>query len=228
MNPTWLLATALCGAVPPPAAAADRHASAVCPQARPSRDGVSCCASTTRNSSCEAVAARRLRPDHLAVIKDLHERIRKDEFGFRTPNCLWASLRFSDYGGRLWFGSMSSKDFMEKLAEEYARLGPEDSPAPGDLVVFAEEGELRTPRFGPDGSLANVDWLPAVNPFHSAIYLGDGLVFQKDDMSSAAFSVSTLAESRKYYFGEWRYDPVWSLRNPKLRTFYYRRKGQPE
>lgn len=208
-----------------PASAQDRHASAVCPQARPSSDGLSCCESTTKEASCEAVAARRMRADDLAAIEDLHRRIVKDEFGFRTPNCLWAALRFSGYKGRLWFGSMSSKEFVEKLDEEYERLGPDDPPAPGDIVVFAEEGEERTPRFGPDGQLARVDWIPAINPFHAAVYLGDGLVFQKDDMSSAAFSVSTLEESRKYYFGEWRHDPVWSLRDPKLRAFYYRRMG---
>lgn len=119
------------------------------------------------------------------------------------PNCHWASLSFADAARARRPAFVNFDAFEPALAAGYRRLGDEESPRLGDLVVFEHRYRERhvDPEGGPGGRPL-VAWTEVVRPLHTAVVLSGARLFQKETPHDDAFSVdapeAVLARWREY------------------------------
>lgn len=104
----------------------------------------------------------------------------------RVPNCFWTSFA---YTAPDLFGAprtVYERELFEPLRMYYEEV---NEPHQGDLILYSGEKTFYHDIASNGGSTV------VKIPFHSAVYLGDGLVFQKENSSDEIFSVVELKDS---------------------------------
>lgn len=123
------------------------------------------------------------------------------EYG-RVPNCFWNALEFSGISTGDVPRPVSSFQFVDFLAESHQKAL---DPAFGDILAFVGVGEIR------DHKMINNTprrvWSPFESTEHAAVYLGGGLIFQKENIGSSVFSIDTLENSQGMYKRGYRSRP---------------------
>ena len=179
----------------------------LCNDVKPDADGVTCCLSD--KNECEAYKRQFFDKIELRQIRSLQADIAAEKMGTNVPNCFWAGLRFSSFQGKLRLDDIDGQEFAQALTREYRKLPKGAELVPGDVVVFSKQGNQRQPVFDDTtGALASVEWPRREKHLHASLYLGEGRVFQKEDMYSSVFSIASLRESfLKYEFNVSYNDP---------------------
>lgn len=105
------------------------------------------------------------------------------------PNCFWASLAFFDENvlnnSRLY----ATHEIFSILREYFLETA---APSTGDLILFSNSQTMIV-----DPTM-NVYTTTSV-PFHSAIYLGDDLVLQKENYTDEVFSIVRFEDAYAGY-----------------------------
>lgn len=102
-----------------------------------------------------------------------------------TSNCFWTSLSFFKSAVRKSPQTWYEGEFKKELLKTHVAAS---TPLVGDIIVFN----------GQHTSYPDVLMGEPVHtevPFHSAIYLGDGIVLQKENSTNEIFSLSELKAS---------------------------------
>ncbi|MCB0407763.1 MAG: hypothetical protein KDD34_06115, partial [Bdellovibrionales bacterium] len=68
----------------------------------------------------------------------------------------------------------------------------------GDVLVFIASGEIREDGVSESGAPIRL-WFPFESVEHALIYLGDGLIFQKENIGTDVFSIDTLKNTHSTY-----------------------------
>lgn len=176
----------------------------VCPQDFTQYEGVTCCGLSS--SQCRSLVEGEI-PS--SVIDGIHLFRRLFDQGYffsgTTPNCHWNSLSF----GRQHIQTFYEVDPYELTSylKRSHELLPADAPLrKGDIVYFRfypEEGMLIKARYSASlffTSSVSTKNLAASGFFdHSAVYLGGGLIFQKENAQNRVFSIVDLERAHRSY-----------------------------
>lgn len=180
--------------------APQRHESYLCPpQVVQGSRSVVCC-DTLEGKSCDETITSLLTPKQIQFLGDLTEHILAlPEYKKAMPSCFSTSMALSDIPVKDAFLYAGDSDLVAGLAAYYEELQDPQQMQPGDVVVFDEQGMyLRMD----DDELGRKTYTKMAFPrmfAHAMVYLGQGLVVQKENAATAVSSVTTLARSLQVY-----------------------------
>jgi predicted nucleic-acid-binding Zn-ribbon protein len=179
--------------------------------------GINCCLSSISESQCLA-KVNDISPRIIAAVSQVKKMIQNKKFTPEAyPNCHWTSLyaqgineatRKVDYIFTE-FPSLLERDFFEIQKSELKY---------GDMVVVWFQLELREKN--DDGSITWTD--VGLDAAHSSLYIGDDLVFQKENSNNAEFSIQNLNEMLTVYQESYNSQP--KLRRGVGHLKFYRKK----
>lgn len=148
---------------------------------------------------CRSLVDRYISNSYLDIIERVQGDIREGLYKRGgVPNCFWNSMRFLGID----MGQTEREEFLspyafESLVEKNFVEIPKAKLSAGDLVYF--EGELKDREVIMRNNRPVRVWLPYEQVVHGAIYLEDGLIFQKENVFSTVFTIDSLANSHKKY-----------------------------
>ena len=131
----------------------------------------------------------------LDAIRSVKNGFLNNQFDNSGPNCFWAALAFHDLQILGDFRTVYEREFVPVMREKFIEIGQENL-ALGDIVVLSNDHP-----FDPDPGM-NAELIYAEIPFHAGIYLGGGLLLQKENYRDEVFSLNTLENSSSAYADE--------------------------
>ncbi len=171
----------------------------VCPQNNLVYKGVTCCLDSISENICKEKIDRLLSESDLAAVQVVRSNYDLGVYEYGgVPNCFWNVLRVSDYIRENEFKVYESSQFEQiiktkgKFLENLTEAGDLNLD---DILVFKMSGQIRVVDEG------RPMWFPFEQVSHAAIYLGEGMIFQKEDVGSKAFSIDSIEHSLSVYTG---------------------------
>lgn len=173
----------------------DLSISMVCRDQRSTPSNPLVCCDTLPGQSCQDTYAHYLSEAQISFLKKIVEESREGKFGY-VQNCFRTALEIVGTNPTSPALAMSPHSFEESLAQEHREVF-DGSMLPQDILVFDEQGEYRY--WTEDGNRKKFSWGPGNTVLHAALYLGDGLIVQKENNVTSAVSLATIERSHKFY-----------------------------
>lgn len=155
-------------------------------------EGISCCTERISAEKCKGLVEgldRSVRERVASVQKDMVDN--KYKYG-QAPNCFWNAMAYHSKDIASKAEPIDHPELAELVKKNFTRTA---TPRAGDVLVFEaavtehvykDEYEPRYP-------------FSYEIPLHAAVYLGEGILFQKENITSDAFSIDTVEHARAVY-----------------------------
>lgn len=173
----------------------DLSVSMVCRDQRSTSESPLICCDTAPSANCQETYELYLQSSQIELLKNVVEESRTGKFGY-VQNCFRTALELTGVTPLSEALAMSPHNFEQSLAQEHREVF-DGSMLPQDILVFDEQGEYRY--WSEDGNRKKFEWRTSNTVLHAALYLGDGLVVQKENNVTSAVSLATLEKSHKFY-----------------------------
>lgn len=195
----WGLSFLISGFICVPCLAFD-EGSFVCSDNSYTYKGVTCCTSSVTKHSCESTIDQSFSEQVFEGIDMLQESYKKNEYEYgRVPNCFWNVLNFK---GVIEENTLpyiiESQEFLSILKSqnlELEKVTALHQLQKEDVIVFKFEGLFR----GDEIIGGKRRWSPYEQVVHAGVSLGGGLIFQKENIGTDAFSIDGIEHSRRAY-----------------------------
>lgn len=167
-------------------------------------NGVSCCNSALTLNECrDTVEELPLKVQ--SYVTELQKKFYQNEFpwGNSTPNCYWNAYYFSTKeNAPIEFKPLNEFVFFDFIKTHRQEITSDHFNNPsnlkyGDVIVFSADGFIREDIV--ENFVPKRVWIPYSTTEHAAVYIGQGLVFQKENISSEVFSIDTLEHAHFVY-----------------------------
>jgi len=154
--------------------------------------GISCCLGPRLSKQTCVEKVEGLPPRFLEMIQTVRDGFAEHGYHGSGPNCFWSALGFhlSQYLEEP--RTVYEREFVPELRNSFTLIEA-DKLDYGDLLSFTQSHP-----FDPDPTMG-AELIFVEIPFHSAIYLGGGLVIQKENFEDEVFSLNTLDNSFSAY-----------------------------
>lgn len=163
--------------------------------------GVTCCLDQFTESQCQQIIESELNDTTLMRTNEAIDMIIAEEFGYKAnPNCHWNAMayHFESFETNIE-PFIDLKKYAEILEDRFIEV-PYKAAKSGDIVVFYEydikEKMLVEINGKPKMKFVSIS---GENIFHSAVFLNDGIVFQKENVDSAIFSIANIDTVNQTY-----------------------------
>lgn len=177
----------------------DRTVSFVCQDQKITSPGQILCCDTAPASSCQETLEKYVKPERLKALSALIDKIlAHTSNNLIVQNCFRTALEIAEVPVTSTSASIGPNDFMRDLETTHNEIF-DGSLEPNDVLVFEERGDYR---YWYENELGNgkiFEVLPGSMVNHAAVYLGDGLILQKENTFSAVVSVTQLDRSHGVY-----------------------------
>lgn len=185
-------------------------------------NGVTCCLDQFSEEQCHQIVETNLGQEVLERTHSVIELILAGTFEYKeNPNCHWNAMAYHfdsfkqnivPYVDLIAYESILQKEFREVSVNEMQK---------GDVVVYFEYN-IREKMLIEDASgrprMKFVD-IPGEAISHSAIYLNDGVVFQKENLDSSIFSIAPIEHVRQVYESVANQKPAFHQAKVKFRVY---------
>lgn len=114
------------------------------------------------------------------------------------PSCFATSIAVAGFPLKDPFAYDGDRQFRATLQTNYVETFDPEHLQKGDILVFEERGQYFD-RDEDDRGHKIFKWVPGSELSHAMYYLGDGLVIQKENSTTAVSSISTLDRSFAVY-----------------------------
>lgn len=176
--------------------AQEAYPSFVCGSEALNYRGVSCCLEDLSSMECKQEVDSL--PEHiLRAVNQVQEMYFAGDFEYgKVPNCYWGASYFLDLIPKDRIESLNSFQIEDLLQESHSKT---QQLKRHSAILFYAKGLTRSDGVSdrPGGKLKL--WAPFSFLSHAAIYLENGLIFQKEDIKTQVFSISSLALAQKRY-----------------------------
>lgn len=164
--------------------------------------GITCCLDQFSEGQCQQLINTKLDQKVLDRTQKVIDLILAESYEYKSnPNCHWNAMAYyfedfqmnlAPYVDLIEYEKII-KDRFQEVSQEEAKLG--------DLVVYYEHNIREKMLIDTDSGRPMMKFvdLPGEMITHSAIYLGENTVFQKENLDSSVFSVSTLNHVNDVY-----------------------------
>lgn len=179
----------------------------VCPERNIIYNGVTCCLEAVSEEVCKELVDQ-LPPVALEAVATVQNQYQKDMYAFgRVPNCFWGAAVTT---GLLPLEDMPMAlqpyDLIDLIAAGFIKEVPMgEGWTAGDLLLFEAHGGVREDVV--ENNIPKRVWIPYSSLEHAAVYLGSGLLFQKENIGSAVFSIDSVENTQKVYEKGWNKSP---------------------
>lgn len=175
----------------------------VCPQNSTEYKGVTCCLESVSLRKCMQIVDEL--PGHvlqsLEIVQANYDQQRY-KFG-RVPNCFWNALNFV---GNVVKEPQTIHNYEYQDVLEQSHVVSDVEPTYGDLISFIGVGETREDIL--ENNVPKKVWVPYKSLEHAAVYITEGIIFQKENIGTDVFSISSLNHTKKAYEGAFNSLPV--------------------
>lgn len=184
--------------------------------------GISCCTSRVTREKCAGLVEAHLDAAMLDTIASVKSDISAEKYGYQNaPNCHWTAMAYHDKDEAKQ-PRLLNFDVLEALVKENFGEVSKEKAIAGDIIIFYEITKTRV--VGDDESGRPVPvWWQHTGPYHTGVYLGDGIAFQKEDKNSTRFTIDTIEHVASAYERILNGRP--SLAQGRLVAKYFRRKN---
>lgn len=182
--------------------------------------GVQCCLVSMTQELCKRQISQ-LAPETLLRVQEIQKAAKQGQYQEGAyPNCHWNSMYESHVKEAIEEPKSLYAEVPDLLKRDFYEIKKQDL-IKGDLVVVWFKAEMRD--YSDD--LHKWEWsFIGEDAAHSAIYLGDNLVFQKESTGDAVFSIDTLSEMQASYQDGYNAKPQ-LLRGESFLKFYRRKNS---
>lgn len=164
--------------------------------------GINCCLDQMDRQTCTNLIDKHLEASDLERIIKTKEMILSEQyFGYKdNPNCHWNALSF--HYSELAKNPAPMVDlvlYRELLEKDFVEISKEKAQS-GDLVVYFEY-DIREREMTEVNGKPRFRWTTLDSEYitHSAVYLENDFVLQKENLDSSVFSLGTLESVRELY-----------------------------
>ncbi len=166
-------------------------------------NGVTCCLDQFSESECDSIVNSQLDSTTLTRTNNVIDMIMAGNFEYKSnPNCHWNAMAYhlesfqneiTPYVDLMGYEKQLSEQFIEVSIDEVIK---------GDVIVYYEY-DIKDKMMVETGGRPRMKWVntPGETISHSAIYLTDGVVFQKENLDSAVFSIANIDHVNEMYRG---------------------------
>lgn len=190
----------------------------VCPNSATTTSGITCCEDELSNGQCSSLT-KELSEYTLDKIFRMKSKILNGDYPYKSnPNCHWNAL--SEFYEDIASSDLPFTDLMryqELLERDFNEVA---TPQKGDLVVFYEtnifEKVLIEKNGRPYKKFIKTDGETIV---HSAVYVKDGFVIQKENLDSSIFSMASIKKTADTFHSLLNENPSVKRSDIKFRIF---------
>ncbi len=180
----------------------------VCPENNITYRGVTCCLNSVSKSTCQNIVDQ-LPLKILEAVTLVQRKYSQGEYAYgHVPNCFWSAAQVAGLipereqvpaPVQVW----EITDWLKKSSMLELQAGALWQQ--GSLLLLEAHGEVREDIV--ENHIPKKKWFPFVSLEHAAVYLGSGLLFQKENMGSAVFSIDSVENTLKAYERGWNKSP---------------------
>lgn len=152
----------------------------------------------------------------LSDIQTVQTKYAQSQYDFgQVPNCFWNSLNFSNLYSLEEPKPQTAEDLLDSIERANYVTVDEKNKNYGDLIAFEGIGQTREDIM--ENGVPKKVWFPYTELIHAAIFLKNDLVFQKENIGTDVFTITSLKHTIKAYRDSFNSLPV---RGEVEATFY--------
>lgn len=194
--------------------------SVVCPDNNIVYKGVTCCLESISEEACKSKVDS-LPPRVTEAIQSVLNLFDSGAYPYgRVPNCFWFAAMYKNLISYQPHKPIGDIELKEQL--KLQGFSPTAQYKKDDLIIFEAQGLLREVKETESGPKRT--WTHTEFTGHANIYIGNGLILQKEDIGTNVFSLSSLEQSIEAYEKAFVRNP--QLRNVTINAHFWSNKNQ--
>lgn len=166
----------------------------VCPENNFKYKGVTCCLDFVDRNTCQNLVDAL--PLHVQEsVKEVQKNYLEGAYNFGgVPNCFWGAAHYAQILEQEEHAFLNPFDLFDALE---STMVPTGEMKVGSPLLFYATGKTREEIV--ENFIPKKIWVPFSSLEHAAVYLGEGLVFQKENQGTDIFSIDSLEHTKAVY-----------------------------